>query len=59
LAKGYWQKNARKNVGEINPWGQFYERFSRSFFVQTKQNVTRKKTFVQKICAKKFEQKRW
>jgi hypothetical protein len=36
-------KKLREHVGEINPRAQFHQRFSQAFFVQMKQNVTRKK----------------
>ncbi len=49
-------KNARVNVGEIDPRCQFHQRLMRKFFVRTfltKPNITRKKDIRTKKARKK------
>jgi len=51
LSKRKNKKETRKLNGKTTR-GRFHQRFSRGFFVRLIQNVTRKKTFVQKTRAK-------
>ncbi len=45
-------KNALKTLMKLTPGVNFTNVFLQAFFVRTKQNVTRKKTFIQKTCTK-------